>query len=103
MPNAKLCLKAMLSWIKYIHAPTQDGNVDMGIELLLSAGANPNRVGNHGQTALHMAAQKGRLKAVEALLRHQRTRKDLRDESGRTPLHLAAQVRFTCLYSSPEC
>ena len=78
-----------------VHAPTQDGNVKVGIGLLLTAGADPNKVARYGRAALHMAAQKGHLQAVVALLRHQRTNKNLQDEKGCTPLHLAAQVRFT--------
>ena len=74
----------------------------MGIDLLLSAGADPNHVAHCGQAALHMAAQGGHLKAVEALLRDERTRKDLKDKMGCTPLHLAAQVRFRYLNILPK-
>ena len=63
--------------------------------MLLTAGADPNKVAKHGRAALHMAAQKGHLQAVEALLRDQRTNKNLQDEKGCSPLHLAAQVRLT--------
>ena len=77
----------------------QDTNIEVGIDLLLTAGANPNQVAYQGRAALHMAAQRGHLKAVDALLRDNRTRVDLQDECCCTPLHLAAEVRFMCLNS----
>ena len=83
--------------------PVQGGNVEVGIDLLLTAGANPNKVAFHGRAALHLTAQRGHLRAVKALLRDRRIRIDLQDDCGCTPLHLAAEVRFMYMNISPEC
>ncbi|KAK3725015.1 hypothetical protein QZH41_017479, partial [Actinostola sp. cb2023] len=59
-------------------------------ELLVKGKANPNYKDNSGFTALHIAANTGRLEIVQVLLRHGAD-VTLRDNDGNTPAHIAAR------------
>lgn len=58
------------------------------IKLCLDAGVDVNAVDNHGDTALHGAAQKGYDQVVEFLADHG-AKLDVKDNKGRTPLDAA--------------
>ncbi len=57
-------------------------------EALLEAGADPNLTRDFGDTALHIAAEKGNLELVGTLTKH--GARIVAREDGKTPLHLAA-------------
>jgi ankyrin repeat protein len=54
-------------WVLPLHSAAAGGHADI-VELLLSAGAEPNQRQLHGWTPLHAAAQNGDLRSLEALL-----------------------------------
>ena len=58
------------------------------VKILLQAGANPDRTGLHGRTALHWAALLG-LKNIVQLLLDGGAEASLKDDSGDTPSSLA--------------
>ena len=47
------------------------GQLDVARELMIRLGANPKGLNHKGENALHLAAQSGSLKLVEAILRRQ--------------------------------
>ena len=61
------------------------------MKLLISKGADVERVDNLGRTALHIAAWFGNLPSLEALLDKSKSQINLQDKSGNTALHLACQ------------
>ena len=62
----------------------------LGIELLLTHGANPNQASENGVTPLSVAVQKGHREVVELLLMHDASPNQAR-EDGVTPLYFAVQ------------
>lgn len=68
--------------------------VEEVFRLLVSAGADVNAVGQGGETPLHRAARQGNA-ALAALLVEHGARTDARDDSGRSPLDVAAQTEST--------
>ncbi|MDB6056527.1 MAG: serine/threonine-protein phosphatase 6 regulatory ankyrin repeat subunit A-like isoform [Verrucomicrobiales bacterium] len=71
----------------------ENGDAD-SVKELLAHGANPNKGAllKHGNTPLHVAAQRGFDKVIELLLTKY-TNADLRNSAGQTPLMLAAWAR----------
>ena len=59
-----------------------------GVELLLTASANPNAVGDMGETPLHVAIRSGSDDIVLALMRHG-ARPEARTEFGETAMDMA--------------
>ena len=60
------------------------------LDLLLSAGGNPNLVGNHGRSILYHAAREGDVESVRRLL-EANAAIDTPDSEGTTPLLIAAR------------
>ena len=58
-------------------------------QLLLEHGADVNVRNRNGSTALHLAAEYGRVEVMRVLLRHD-ANADAKDSQGRTPFHAAA-------------
>ena len=54
-----------------LHMACSKGQLDVARELMIRLGANPKGLNHKGENALHMAAQSGSLKLVEAILRRQ--------------------------------
>ena len=73
-----------------LHIVASRGDL-VAVELLLSAGANPNAVGDMGQTPLHIAISRGSPEVVAALLRHG-ARAGIRSELGDTAVERAIKV-----------
>ncbi|WP_160153570.1 ankyrin repeat domain-containing protein [Microbulbifer sp. ALW1] len=69
-----------------LHIVSNWGDVE-AIEILISAGADINAVGESGFTPLHCAAEQNRPKAIEVLLRLGAN--ILKDEDGSTPMEIA--------------
>ena len=75
------------------------------LDILLGRKANSLLTNSAGKTALHMAAETGRVRHVEALVKNSCASVDQKDPEGRTPLHLAALngneyglvIRFKCV------
>ena len=68
---------------------------------LVSAGADVNARNKNGITTLHLAVHNGNLNLIEFMLEH-KARLDVKDNSGRTPLHLvclASKNRLAILKS----
>ncbi|KAM7380197.1 hypothetical protein PAMP_003510 [Pampus punctatissimus] len=96
-PCATLLLEAMGSDIAGckdakdrtpLHAAAFSGHVDC-VQLLLSHDAPVDAVDQSGRTALMMAAEKGRVEALEVLLTSASANLSLIDKDGNTALHLA--------------
>jgi len=66
------------------------------VEVLLTAGANPNLPNSKGRTPLHVAAECGAIELIKLLLAHGGNL-NATDELNLTPLHLCATK------SSPDC
>lgn len=60
------------------------------VKVLLQNGARVNDVDAKGKTALHFAAQYGRVEIGKILI-NSCASLNLKDEMGRTPLHLASE------------
>jgi hypothetical protein len=60
-------------------------------EVLLAIGANPDAVGAGGETALHHAAEKGRLAIIELLLKAG-AKSDIKNADKKTPAELALKA-----------
>jgi ankyrin repeat protein len=71
-----------------LHLAVSEAEVLSGTQLLLDHGANINLRNKRGQTALHLASQRGRLDFMELLL-NRGAIVDVLDNGGFTPLHLA--------------
>lgn len=54
-----------------LHMACSKGQLDVARELMIRLGANPKGLNHKGENALHLAAQSGSLKLVEAILRRQ--------------------------------
>ncbi len=87
-------LAACLAWFRgepdpsaLLHKHIREGSLT-GVSRALDSGADPNRTGADGRTALMVAAQAGDLEFVSLLLRS-RARPDIRDAQGRTALDYA--------------
>lgn len=96
-PCASLLLEAMGSDIAGckdnkdrtpLHAAAFSGHVDC-VQLLISHDAPVDTADQSGRTALMMAAEKGRVGALEALLTGANANLSLTDKEGNTALHLA--------------
>uniref|UniRef100_A0A672SWD4 Ankyrin repeat domain 44 n=1 Tax=Sinocyclocheilus grahami TaxID=75366 RepID=A0A672SWD4_SINGR len=76
-----------------LHAAAFAGNVDC-VQLLLAHNASVDEVDQSGRSALIMAAEKGRVEVVEALLTVANVNLNLTDQKGNTALHLACSNRM---------
>ncbi|KAJ8306251.1 hypothetical protein KUTeg_016796 [Tegillarca granosa] len=86
-----------------LHESCQRNHIQT-VEILLDAGANPNATDWRGSTSLHYACAKGNDKIVCRLLKEDSVSADIQDNSGRTPLLIAAynnrhDTMFTLLKS----
>ena len=69
---------------------SQRGQLDI-VSKLLRRGKKPNKVDDHGDTALHKAAAWGHVEVVAALLKKHGELAMEKNADGLTPFHLAAQ------------
>lgn len=86
----KVCAYRMLGNLdNKLLESTQKGNPEV-VELLLTAGANPNSIDSGGESPLHLAARNGFPTVASSLLK---AGADVNKagENGWTPLHLAAK------------
>ncbi|KAF7658025.1 hypothetical protein LDENG_00019070 [Lucifuga dentata] len=79
-----------------LHAAAFSGHVEC-VQLLLSHDAPVDAVDKSGRTALMMAAEKGRVGALEVLLTGAKANLSLMDKDGNTALHLA------CINGKEDC
>ncbi|WP_092002007.1 ankyrin repeat domain-containing protein [Paraburkholderia lycopersici] len=70
-----------------LHLAARTGAI-ADIQLLVSAGADINIIGDLGNTPLHQAAMMGQVEAVKLLLKL-KARTDLRNEFDQTPMDVA--------------
>ena len=74
-----------------LHIAAYEGNADMIAEILASAGTELiQKKSVSGSTALHLGAEQGHLRVVEALIAKDQSGIDIQDNSGCTPLACAA-------------
>lgn len=64
--------------------------------MVRSVGGDPNKTNNKGSTPILLAAELGKLKTVEALVRH-KAKPSIRNKTNTTPLHRAVGNNH------PEC
>jgi hypothetical protein len=79
-----------------LHSASEEDNAGI-VEILLKAGADPNKANNKGETPLFVAALRGHVTAVRALLKSRGIQVDKVDKKGWTPLMIASQ------YGAPFC
>ena len=85
--NKRMEVEGVMVTPLLVAADRRDGTAVMTV--LLGEGADPNLRGHEGLTALHVAARKGRLGAVDLLLDHGANAVAVND-SGQTPLKTVA-------------
>ncbi len=74
-----------------LFAALEEDNLD-NLRILLATNVDVNARDSKGDTALHVAASRGRSEAIELLLAHG-ANIEAQDDNNRTPLHLCRRER----------